>query len=87
MHINNWVLSFSHPYPQEQAEIMFANKTFLFAIAAFMILATAEAAPASLQGCVPCPQWPICPGRCPPGHWCDFDECTCTIVCQRGDIP
>ncbi|KAF9384532.1 hypothetical protein CPC16_008383 [Podila verticillata] len=73
---------------------MFANKSALFAIAAaFMLLATVEAAPtaeAAVQApaaCVSCPQWPICTRRCQGGYWCDFNECTCTQTCRPGNIP
>ncbi|KAF9388526.1 hypothetical protein CPB97_000892 [Podila verticillata] len=74
---------------------MFSNKIFsLFLIAAaFMLLATVEAAPASKfaledrTACPVCDNPPTCVGvRCP-GGYCDIIECTCRAVCKKGNIP
>ncbi|KAG0079076.1 hypothetical protein BGZ93_003283 [Podila epicladia] len=71
---------------------MLANKTIRIAVVAavFMLIATAQAAPAETserEACVPCDTpGPFC-RKCAPGWWCDFNDCTCKWYCRKGPIP
>ncbi|KAF9388520.1 hypothetical protein CPB97_000886 [Podila verticillata] len=72
---------------------MLANKTFrpliIAAVAAFMLIATVEAAPASdAPRCQLCNDPPDCSDyTCPAGYYCQVNYCACLLRCIKSNNP
>ncbi|KAF8983687.1 hypothetical protein BGZ52_000473 [Haplosporangium bisporale] len=72
---------------------MLSNKTFrpliVAVVAAFMLIATVEAAPASDSiACQVCDEIPECyPNACRGGYYCKPNSCTCQLQCIKGNDP